>query len=107
MIEFTIKAKEEEFRELVRKEIDLYVGERANQLAINKVWWSMSDLKTITGKGEDWLKENFLLRPEIKKKIDVNNGGFVHYPNSKGDKWCFLARKTQVYIEENFSSIYT
>ncbi|WP_085521370.1 DUF771 domain-containing protein [Tuberibacillus sp. Marseille-P3662] len=73
---------------------------------MDKLWWSMQDLKQQTGRGEDWLKENILLRPSYKKILDIDRGGFVYYPDRKGDPWCFIASRMSEFLEQHFAEIF-
>lgn len=73
---------------------------------MNKVWWSMQDLKERTGYSEDWLKENILLHPRYKTMLDIENGGFVYYPEKKGERWCFIASRMEEFLEKHFRDIF-
>lgn len=70
------------------------------------LYWSMKDLEGRTGKKVEWIKDNILYPPKFKKVLDVHNGGFVYYPQVKGEKWTFLASKMTEFLEENFYSIF-
>jgi phage pi2 protein 07 len=72
----------------------------------DKIWWSMKDLKEKTGRGEDWLKENILYRPGYKAILDLEQGGFVYYPEKKGEAWCFIADKMADFLTIHFAEIY-
>lgn len=71
-----------------------------------KIWWTMKDLEQATGYGDDWLKENILLQPRYKKVLDLENGGFVYYPERRGEKWLFLAGSMQKFLEDYFFEIF-
>ena len=71
-----------------------------------KVWWSMKDLVERTGRSHVWLKEKILLRPEYKKILDLENGGPVYYPQSQGDKWCFIADRMDEFLRKYFAQIF-
>jgi phage pi2 protein 07 len=64
----------------------------------------MKDLKEKTGYSEDWLKENILLHPHYKPILDIENGGFVYYPEKKGERWCFIASRMEEFLEKHFRS---
>ncbi|WP_373370402.1 DUF771 domain-containing protein [Alkalicoccobacillus plakortidis] len=66
----------------------------------------MQDLKDKTGRSEDWLKEKILLKPAYMKKLDIDRGGFVYYPESRGDKWCFLAKRMEEFLTNHFVEIF-
>jgi phage pi2 protein 07 len=72
----------------------------------SKVWWSMADLKAKTGYSEDWLKEHILLKQSYKKILDIENGGFVYYPEKRGEQWCFIASKMEAFLITHFSQIF-
>lgn len=72
----------------------------------DKLWWSMQDLKNQTGRSEDWLKEKILLRQCYKAILDIENGGFVYYPQSRGDRWCFIASRMNEFLEKHFAEIF-
>jgi phage pi2 protein 07 len=71
-----------------------------------KIWWTMKDLEQVTGYSDDWLRENILLRPAYKKILDLENGGFVYYPERRGEKWMFIASKMQEFLERYFIQIF-
>jgi phage pi2 protein 07 len=77
-----------------------------NQQEVNKVWWNMKDLEEATGYKEDWLKENILLQPRFKNFLDLDNGGFVYYPEKRGQKWLFIASRMQEFLEKHFVKIF-
>lgn len=66
----------------------------------------MKDLEQATGYSDDWLKENILLRPYYKKMLDLENGGFVYYPEKRGEKWMFIASRMQEFLEKHFIQIF-
>ena len=72
---------------------------------MQKVWWEMKDLKEATGYNEDWLKEKILLQPRYKKMLDIDHGGFVYYPERKGQKWMFIASRMTQFLEQYFGEI--
>lgn len=73
--------------------------------AIPKIWWTMQDLEKVTGYSDDWLKENILLQPRFKKILDLDNGGFVYYPEKRGERWLFIASRMQEFLERHFVDI--
>lgn len=66
----------------------------------------MKDLEERTGKKIEWIKENILYPPSFKKILDVHNGGFVYYPEKKGEKWTFHASLMAVFLDKNFNKIF-
>lgn len=76
-----------------------------NQMKQNEltgVYWSMKDLEQRINKKQDWIKENILYPQMFKKILDVNIGGFVYYPESKGKTWAFQATKMAEFLDKNF-----
>jgi len=70
-------------------------------------WWTMSDLEKATSKSANWIRENVLFQPHFKKILDVNNGGFVKYPEGKGSAWVFNAYPMMEFLENNFVDIFS
>lgn len=81
--------------------------EELKEKILTGVYWNMKDLENRTGKKNEWLKENILYKPSFKKQLDVKNGGFVYYPQVRGEKWVFLATKMSQFLEDNFYSIFS
>jgi len=75
-------------------------------MAATKIWWEMKDLEQVTGYSDDWLKEKILFQPHYKKILDLENGGFVHYPEKRGEKWMFIASRMQEFLEKYFIQIF-
>jgi phage pi2 protein 07 len=71
-----------------------------------KIWWTMKDLEQATGYSDDWLKDKILLRPHYKKILDIENGGFVYYPEKRGEKWLFIAYRMEEFLERHFVQIF-
>jgi len=73
---------------------------------VNKIWWNMQDLERATGYSDDWLKEKILLQPRYKQILDIDNGGFVYYPERRGEKWLFIASRMEEFLEKHFRDIF-
>ena len=43
-----------------------------------------------------------LRKVDVRKRADVNNGGWVYYPNGKGDNWSFKFREMMEFINKEF-----
>ncbi|QPC47141.1 DUF771 domain-containing protein [Mangrovibacillus cuniculi] len=71
------------------------------------VYWSMKDLEQRTSKKHEWIKENILYPSRFRKILDVENGGFVYYPKSKGQTWSFQATKMADFLDKHFKDIYS
>ena len=78
------------------------------------------ELEESVGRGEwkdlKWFKEkvgvkneeklNKLVFRPFKEELDVDNGGFVHYPVASGDPWMFHKIKTEKWLDENFDRVF-
>ncbi|TKC15707.1 DUF771 domain-containing protein [Robertmurraya kyonggiensis] len=71
------------------------------------VYWNMKDLESRTNKKSEWIKENILYPSRFRKKLDVDHGGFVYYPKSKGQTWAFQATKMADFLDKYFQQIFT
>ena len=69
-------------------------------------YWTMKHLEHRTGRKIDWLKANLLYIPRFKRILDVENGGFVYYPASKGQAWSFQASKMAGFLDKHFQDIF-
>lgn len=74
--------------------------------SLTGVYWSMKDLEDRTGKKQVWIKENILYPTRFKKILDVRNGGFVFYPEKKGQTWAFQANKMAEFLDKYFADIF-
>lgn len=91
--EDTVMISKVEFEQLKKSEL---VG----------VYWNMKDLENRTNRKSEWIKENILFPSRFRKKLDIEYGGFVYYPKSKGQTWAFQASKMSVFLETNFNLIF-
>ena len=73
---------------------------------LRAVYWNMKDLEKRTGRQATWLKENILYPKKFRKVLDIEHGGFVAYPKTKGQPWAFKATGMQSFLEENFIRIF-
>ncbi|MBA1160316.1 DUF771 domain-containing protein [Bacillus licheniformis] len=80
---------------------------RLQSLELVGKYWSMQDLEERTNKKRDWIKENILYKPKFRMILDVNYGGFVYYPERKGQNWSFQANKMAKFLDENFAEIFS
>jgi len=67
----------------------------------------LSDLEKKVNRKHEWIKENILYPTMFRKVLDVNSGGFVFYPQSKGQTWSFHAAKMAKFLDENFHRIFS
>lgn len=81
--------------------------EELQKQTLSGVYWGMKDLERRGGKKQDWIKENILFQPRFRKMLDVENGGFVFYPQSKGQNWSFQASKMAEFLEKHFADIFS
>ncbi|MFG3613321.1 DUF771 domain-containing protein [Rummeliibacillus stabekisii] len=77
------------------------------QAQLSGVYWSMKDLEKKVNRKHEWIKENILYPTMFRKVLDVNSGGFVFYPQSKGQTWSFHAAKMAKFLDENFHRIFS
>jgi len=70
-------------------------------------YWTMKDLAKRVGKEWRWIKANILYPSRFRKILDVQNGGFVYYPQGRGKNWSFLASKMAKFLDDNFHLIFT
>jgi phage pi2 protein 07 len=70
------------------------------------VYWSMKDLEERTNKKSEWIKENILYPVRFRKILDIENGGYVFYPKSKGQTWSFQAVKMASFLDKYFHQIF-
>ncbi|MFS0864765.1 DUF771 domain-containing protein [Sediminibacillus sp. JSM 1682029] len=81
--------------------------EELKQSELSGVYWCMKDLEKRINKKSEWIKENILYPERFRKIIDINNGGFVYYPQTKGQQWSFQATKMAVFLDNNFGRIFS
>lgn len=70
------------------------------------VYWTMRDLEERTGKKHEWIKENILYPTRFRRILDVKNGGFVYYPEVRGQTWSFHALKMAEFLDKYFGEIF-
>lgn len=80
--------------------------QQLQQNELHGVFWNMRDLETRTGRKQGWLKENILYPEKFRKQLDVENGGFVLYPQASGQPWVFQASKMADFLDKNFHRIF-
>lgn len=68
-------------------------------------WEDKKWFRSKVGIQNDDLLDKIIFRP-FQDELDVENGGFVHYPVNSGDKWMFLKSKTEEWLEENFAKVF-
>lgn len=71
------------------------------------VYWSMKDLEVKVNRKNEWIKENILYPQKFRNVLDVDKGGFVFYPRSKGQTWSFHALKMTEFLDKNFHRIFS
>jgi phage pi2 protein 07 len=80
--------------------------EELKRQELSGVYWNMKELERRTGKKAEWIKENILFPTKFRKVLDVEHGGFVFYPKSKGQTWSFQANKMAAFLDKNFNCIF-
>lgn len=81
--------------------------EELKQSQLVGVYWSMKDLEKRINRKNEWIKENILYPAKFRKILDVESGGFVFYPSSKGQTWSFQASKMADFLEKHFKDIFS
>lgn len=71
------------------------------------VYWSMKDLESRLNRKHEWIKENILYPSHFRRILDIKNGGFVYYPEARGESWSFLATKMADFLDEKFAQIFS
>lgn len=62
--------------------------------------FTMKDFAERSNRSSKWLKDNILNNPNLIKKLNIDNGGFVYYPHSQSDRWLFNAKGLIKFIDE-------
>lgn len=99
--------------------VSLTIPIPADQVLISKVeleelqnnslagkYWNIKDLEQRTGRKVDWLKSNLLYVPKFKEILDSREGGFVYYPEARGQSWAFHAPKMAEFLDNHFRQIF-
>lgn len=81
--------------------------ERLKKQELSGVYWSMKDLEKRINRKHEWIKEHILYPPKFRKILDVEYGGFVYYPKTRGQTWSLHALKMAEFLDMNFQSIFT
>jgi phage pi2 protein 07 len=71
------------------------------------VYWSMKDLENRVNRKSEWIKENILYPSRFRKILDVDSGGFVFYPKTRGQTWSFHALKMAKFLDDQFQYIFS
>jgi len=77
------------------------------QQQLKGVYWTMKDIEIRINRKHQWIKENILYPSKFRKILDVDQGGFVFYPKSKGQTWSFHAIKMTDFLDKNFQQIFS
>lgn len=87
--------------------INKVVLEELQKQSIAGVYWTMKDLEKRINRKSEWIKENILYPSKFRTQLDVECGGFVFYPNRKGQTWLFHALRTSEFLDKNFQQIFS
>lgn len=68
-------------------------------------WMSLKEVVSRINRSSKWFCEQVLEDPKYRKKLDVKNGGFVHYPKGGGDAYSFLRSEMILFLETYFVDI--
>lgn len=80
--------------------------EELKKETLSGVYWNMKDLEQRIGRKHEWIKDNILYPSRFRRILDLENGGFVYYPNGRGQTWSFQAVKMAEFLEKHFSEIF-
>ncbi|TDQ39194.1 DUF771 domain-containing protein [Aureibacillus halotolerans] len=80
--------------------------EKLEKQELTGVYWNMKDLEQRIRRKSEWIKENILFPSRFRKILDSENGGFVYYPQSKGQTWSFQAVEMASFLDKNFGEIF-
>lgn len=70
------------------------------------VYWTMKDLEKHVNRNNDWIKERILYPSHFRRILDIEYGGFVFYPEAKGQLWAFQASKMADFLDQHFGQIF-
>lgn len=68
-------------------------------------WMSLKEVVSRINRSSKWFCEQVLEKSQYRKKLDVKNGGFVHYPRGGGDAYSFLRSEMIDFLETYFKEI--
>lgn len=77
------------------------------QQQLKGVYWTMKDIEKRINRKHEWIKENILYPSRFRKILDVEHGGFVYYPQTKGQAWLFHAIQMAEFLDKNFQQIFS
>jgi phage pi2 protein 07 len=77
------------------------------QNELSGMYWNMKELEKRINKKSEWIKDNILYPSKFRKILDSKNGGFIFYPQTKGQTWSFQATKMAKFLDENFQNIFS
>lgn len=80
--------------------------EELKEESLSGVYWTMKDIEIRINKKSEWIKENILYPSRFRKLLDVDNRGFVYYPQKQGQTWSFQANKMAHFLDNNFPNIF-
>ncbi|MCM3536568.1 DUF771 domain-containing protein [Priestia endophytica] len=80
--------------------------EQLKKNELSGVYWNMKDLEARTTRKSEWIKEHILYPSRFRKILDIEHGGFVFYPKTKGQTWVFQASEMAAFLEKNFQKIF-
>lgn len=80
--------------------------EELNKQNLRGLYWTMNDLEKRVNRKREWIIKNILYPSKFQKILDVEFGGFVFYPKTKGQTWSFHALKMTEFLDNNFENIF-
>lgn len=82
--------------------------ERLKEKASEGQYMTLTDVLKLLSVSRPWFLDKVLYNPDIRSQIDIelNDNGFVKYPDNQGGRYYFLASKTRHYFEQHFKDIF-
>jgi len=68
--------------------------------------WTTTDLEKRIKKDMRWIKKHILHHAKFRRQLDVDFGGFVYYPENRGENWAFNATRMAKFLDDNFHHIF-
>lgn len=84
--------------ELMAKKI---VSQQPNKNDDFNGWVGMKEFVKQSNRSSTKISQ-ILYKPSIRKRFDVDNGGWIYYPNGTGDNWSFRFKPMMEFIDERF-----
>lgn len=67
-------------------------------------WLTMKDFQKRSQRSPSWLRKKILSNPLFIKRHSIENGGWVHFPDSQQDHYQFKESGMTEFLEKEFQS---